>query len=208
MTEPPSPPTPRPPDRAAAVARRPTSRSCWPRSCRSLTVAALLLVRPDAADTPTEAPERTELTRVAIVCPGGASQASLSTIVEAGGPVGVRVGKATEETATDLAPRATTTVTGDGAVVVTARDRWPRASWVASSPRPAVAPCRQPASDQWFTGVGAGAGHSSVLELVNPDAGPAVVDGTLIGEDGVVDAPELRGVAVPAGGAVRIDLAD
>ena len=30
---------------------------------------------------------------------------------------------------------------------------------------------------------------------------------TLVGQDGVVDAPELRGVAVPAHGIVRIDLA-
>ena len=71
----------------------------------------------------------------------------------------------------------------------------------------AAAPCREPIPDQWFTGVGAGAHHSSVLELVNPDAGPAVIDATLVGQDGIVDAPELRGVAVPARGVVRINLA-
>ena len=71
----------------------------------------------------------------------------------------------------------------------------------------AAAPCREPIPDQWFTGVGAGAHHSSVLELVNPDAGPAVIDATLVGQDGIVDAPELRGVAVPAQGVVRINLA-
>ena len=33
---------------------------------------------------------------------------------------------------------------------------------------PAAVSCRAPASDQWFTGLGAAARHSSVLELVTP----------------------------------------
>jgi hypothetical protein len=73
---------------------------------------------------------------------------------------------------------------------------------------PLVAPeCRAPAFDEWFTGVGAGAKHASVLELVNPDPGPAIVDTLVYGRDGLVDAQPLRGVAVPGRSVVRLDLA-
>jgi len=46
-----------------------------------------------------------------------------------------------------------------------------------------------------------------VLELVNPDAGRAIVDTVVYGRRGVVEVPELRGLAVPGGSAVRLDLA-
>ncbi len=72
---------------------------------------------------------------------------------------------------------------------------------------PAAVSCRAPASDQWFTGLGAAARHSSVLELVNPDPGPAVADITVIGPRGPVDAPSLRGITVPGGRSLRLDLA-
>ncbi len=172
-----------------------------------LTVGALLLVRPGSQEVATQPPERAALTRATIVCPGGAP-ASLSTTTDASGPVAVRMGKDEAETTADLAPRTITTVPGDGPVVAVGEDALAPGlvGGVSLSPL-AAAPCRQPATDQWFTGVGAGARHSSLLELVNPDAGPAVVDATLVGQDGVVDAPELRGVAVPAHGIVRIDLA-
>lgn len=66
--------------------------------------------------------------------------------------------------------------------------------------------CTPPSSEEWFTGVGAGARHSSVLELVNPDAGPATVDVLVHGRDGLVDVPALRGLAVPGGGRSRVEL--
>ena len=73
---------------------------------------------------------------------------------------------------------------------------------------PAAVVCRAPASDQWFTGLGAAARHQSVLELVNPDPGPAVADITLIGPRGPVDAPSLRGITVPGGRSLRVDLSE
>jgi hypothetical protein len=72
---------------------------------------------------------------------------------------------------------------------------------------PAAVSCRAPESDQWFTGLGAAARHSSVLELVNPDPGPAVADITVLGPRGLVDAPSLRGITVPGGRSLRLDLA-
>jgi hypothetical protein len=67
--------------------------------------------------------------------------------------------------------------------------------------------CASPAPEQWFTGVGASAEHGSVLELTNPDRGPAVADVTVLGPDGPVDVPAMRGVTVPGGRTVRFDLA-
>ena len=72
---------------------------------------------------------------------------------------------------------------------------------------PAASSCRPPESDQWFTALGAAARHTSVIELVNPDPGPAVADITVIGPRGPVDAPSLRGITVPGGRSIRLDLA-
>ncbi len=208
MTEPSNQPTP---GRrvAAAVVRRPDITVVLAVLLPLLTVATLLLVRPDSPDSATEPPELTALTRSTIVCPGGATQAYLSTTSEASGTVAVRVGTATDDSAAQLTAHSLTTVTGDGPVVVTGEKGLAPGliGGVFASPL-AAASCREPIPDQWFTGVGAGAHHSSVLELVNPDAGPAVIDATLIGQDGIVDAPELRGVAVPARGVVQINLAN
>lgn len=72
----------------------------------------------------------------------------------------------------------------------------------------AAADCGPPVPEQWYTGLGAAARHHSVLELVNPDPGPAVADVVVHGRSGVVDAPFLRGVAVPGQGSIRFDLAE
>lgn len=193
---------------ASAVARGPDITVVLAALLPILTVGVLLLARPDAPGNSTHPPELTPLTVSTIVCPSGATQAYLSTMTETSGKVAVRAGTATEETATQLTPRALTSVTGDGPVVVAGTDDLAPGliGGVFTTPL-AAAPCREPVPDQWFTGVGAGAHHSSVLELVNPDAGPAVIDATLVGQEGIVDAPELRGVAVPPRGVVRINLA-
>ena len=72
---------------------------------------------------------------------------------------------------------------------------------------PAVASCLPPRARQWFTGLGAGARHRSILELTNPDAGTAVADITVLGRNGIVEASALRGVSVPGASTVRLDLA-
>ena len=127
-----------------------------------LTVGALLLVRPRSQEVAIQPPERAALTRATIVCPGGAP-ASLSTTTDASGPVAVRMGKDEAETTADLAPRTITTVPGDGPVVAVGEDALAPGlvGGVSLSPL-AAAPCRQPATDQWFTGVGAGARHGQL----------------------------------------------
>lgn len=71
----------------------------------------------------------------------------------------------------------------------------------------AAVACPAPAPEQWFTGVGAGATHASVLELVNPDGGPAVADVTVLDATGAADVPALRGLTVPGRETLRLDLA-
>jgi hypothetical protein len=69
-------------------------------------------------------------------------------------------------------------------------------------------PCGAPQPEQWFTGIGAAPEHFSTLELVNPDGGPAVADVTVLGPDGPLEVPALRGVTVPGGRTLRFNLAD
>ena len=65
-----------------------------------------------------------------------------------------------------------------------------------------------PQPDYWFTGVGAASIHSSELELVNPDAGAAIADVEIYGENGILRIDAVRGLTVPGGTATAIDLAE
>lgn len=171
-----------------------------------LTVAALLLVRPDVPTEGPRPPEQTPLTRAVAICPSGDPEAYVTSASDVGGPIDFRLGD--REGSDDIEPgRITALSGGDGPLVVRAEGEVAPGLLAGRFASPvAAAECRAPASDQWFTGVGSGARHTSVLELVNPDAGPAVIDATLYGVSGIVDAPDLRGVAVPGRGVVRLDL--
>jgi hypothetical protein len=173
-----------------------------------LTVGALALVGPDDTAPAAAPPEETALTRAVAICPGGAPEAVLATANGAAGSVDYLLGDA-EGSADVTADEVATVSGGRGPLVVRAEGDLAPGLVAGRFDSPlASAECRAPVPDQWFTGVGSGARHTSVLELVNPDAGPAVVDATLYGVSGVVDAPELRGVAVPGRGVVRLSLAE
>ena len=72
----------------------------------------------------------------------------------------------------------------------------------------AATSCAAPQPDYWFTGVGSASIHSSELELVNPDAGGAIADVEIYGDNGVLPIDAVRGVTVPGGTATAIDLAE
>ena len=176
-----------------------------------LTVAALLLVRPDDTATPAQAPTRTPLTSASVVCPSampGAGPAYLTTAQEhVRGEV--TVGAGDESASARLASgRVTRLDRGAGPLSVRGEDDLAPGLLAArfGGRQLAATTCTAPVPDQWFTGVGAGARHTSVLELVNPDSGPAVADVTVYGRVGVIDVPRLRGVSVPGHGSVRLDL--
>ena len=178
-----------------------------------VTVGAALLTdtRNGASDGPTaRAPDAVALTSATLVCPtgqgGGVLVASDATPEQgAAGRVSAVVGR--EESEVELVPGAATPlddadeVTGSGALapgLVALR-------YGGSGLR--AVDCAAPSSDQWFTGVGAGAEHRSVLELHNPDSGPATATITVLGQSGPVGAGgALRGVSVAGGATTRIDL--
>lgn len=172
-----------------------------------ITLLAALLVRPGEVDPAGSAPEETPLDRATVICPSGDGDVVVANDTEVSGEVVVRQGRR-EATARLAARRPSELESGDAPVVVAAQGALAPGLLAGRSASPLVAPdCRAPAFDEWFTGVGAGAKHSSVLELVNPDAGAAVVDVLAYGARGLIDAPVLRGRAVPGRSVVRIDLA-
>lgn len=177
-----------------------------------LTVAALLLVRPGDTSTPAQAPTRTPLTSASVVCPSalpGAGPAYLTTAQKrVRGEV--TVGSGADTTPAPLASGKITDLDqgAGGPLTVLSEDSLAPGLVAArfGGRQLAATTCTAPAPDQWFTGVGAGARHTSVLELVNPDSGPAVADVTIYGQAGVIDVPRLRGVSVPGHGSIRLDL--
>jgi Family of unknown function (DUF5719) len=176
-----------------------------------LCAIALLLVQAPGAEDVDHSPTRTALTRATVVCPSAMEQATDVALTSAAADVRdqVAVGLGEDQQTVDLASGAVTTITGvSGPVAVTGEDD-AAPGLVAGrfgAKEPAAVACVAPAPHAWFTGVGAGAGHTSVLELVNPDSGTAVADVTVYGRGGVVEAPRLRGVSVPGGTSVRLDL--
>lgn len=71
-----------------------------------------------------------------------------------------------------------------------------------------VSACPAPRARWWFTGAGAGLDHSSFLLIANVDPGPAVLDVTVLGPDGVVETVATDGITVAPHSSRRIDLAD
>lgn len=69
-------------------------------------------------------------------------------------------------------------------------------------------PCPEPRARWWFVGAGAATvTHDTVLTVVNPRPGLAVLDVEVFGPDGPVAAPGLRGLTVEPGATRQIDLA-
>lgn len=176
-----------------------------------LTVGALLLVRPAETSTPAQAPSLTALTRSSVVCPSALPGAGPAYLTTAQRRVDgeVTVGAGDETAAAPLASGRITKLDQDaGPLAILGEDDLAPGLVAArfGDQQLAATSCTAPEPDQWFTGVGAGARHTSVLELVNPDAGPAVADVTVYGHRGVLDVPRLRGVSVPGHGSIRLDL--
>jgi hypothetical protein len=177
-----------------------------------LTVGGMLLVRHHQPATERHDPVETALTSSVLVCPSaakGAARLSLATAAQdVAGDVGVDEG-GHEGSVPVRAGRVSTHDAGAGAVIVRGRDDLAPglvAARTGTDPV-SVGECTEPVPDEWFTGVGAGAGHRSVLELTNPDRGPAIVDVTVYGRSGTIDVPRLRGLSVEGLGTVQVDLA-
>ncbi len=176
-----------------------------------LTVVALFLVHPAGNLVSGQAPTRTALTSASVICPtalNGAPETYLTTAEsQAHGSVDVSSG-GDARTAEIAAGKARRVRPGTGPVTITGEgDLAPGLVAARFGGRQlAAVSCPATAAAQWFTAVGSGARHNSILELVNPDAGPAVADVLVRGHSGLVDVPRLRGVSVSGHGSVRLDL--
>ena len=182
-----------------------------------VAVLALLLLEPDRDQPQGKPPVETPLTSASVVCPdalpGTGSDLLGVTILGADPDVKV-TGDVLVGLGSSAAPlpvrtrRVSTAPQGLGPAVVTGSgDLAPGlvAGRAQSAPLAAV-DCAPPVADQWFTGVGADATHDSVIELVNPNAGPAIADITVRSPNGVIEVSALRGVSVPGNSSLQLDL--
>ena len=208
MSDPRSTPTPAPTGRrAAATSRRPSATAVLAVVVPLVTVGALTAVSPRDAAEPTRPPSSSALTRATLVCPGGAAGAADVAVANADPDrTGTLVVGDGDDTL-DLPAGQVPSVSSEDPVVVRGEDELAPGLVAGRGASAAATACPGPRPEAWFTGVGAGAEHRSVLELVNPDGGPAVADVTVHGPDGVVDVPALRGVTVRGHRAERFDLA-
>ena len=178
---------------------------------------ALLVLQPDRDQPEGQPPVETPLTSASVVCPGPLPGAGVDTLgvstlgadpgVAVDGEVQVGLGDAVTPLRVRTG-RVSTAPPGTGPAVVTGSDDLAPglvAGRSRSAPLSAV-DCAPPEPDQWFTAVGAGATHDSVVELVNPNSGMAIADITVRSPTGVVEVPSLRGVSVPGGTSTSLDL--
>ncbi len=179
----------------------------------ALTVGALSLVQHPDATVEEHPPSESSLDLATLACPRAITKTKQLLVASAGGADGsVDISSVSANGSTDSVdvPSDDLAAASPGRGPATVRgldDMAPALSAARVDDGPAVAPCVTPRPQQWFTGLGAGARHSTVLELVNPDPGPAIADISLTGARGPIDAPSLRGITVPGGRSLRLDLA-
>lgn len=170
-----------------------------------LVGAALFLTTPGFGTAYFHPPTTPPLTHAVVVCPpafGSGDQVQVAS--DAAGKVSVG------GSPTTVGAGTVTTVPGSssaGVQVSATGATAPGLLATRSSTSPVAAtPCLTPRSDEWFTGVAAGPAHDSIVELANPNDGPAVVDITVIGDAGPISVPALRGVAIAGHATQEIDL--
>ncbi len=193
---------------ASSSSRRPSPTAVLGVLVPLLTVGALALVQPDTVPDLGRGPTSTSLSRATVVCPAAIAGASGLKVANADPEVAGRLELGDDGEALDLAAGEVVDTDAEAPLVIRGTgDLAPGLVAGRAGPTAATA-CVSPQPEVWFTGVGAGAEHRSVLELVNPDGGPAVADITVLGPEGVLDVPALRGVTVRGRQSERLDLAD
>ncbi len=172
----------------------------------ALTVLAALLVHASPVADRRAGPDEVPLDRATVICPPGGDELVVASLSGASGSIPVRTGGIDREVEVKPGVAGTLKV-GNKSAVVTGLDELAPGLIAGRFGTPLMSiDCRPPIFDQWFTGLGAGAKHRSVLQLANPDAGRAIVDVTVLGRNGPVDVPELRGVAIRGGESREFDL--
>lgn len=186
------------------------------------SVSGLSLALTPGGDLPAPtagAPTDSMLRSAQVVCPGPVGRDAGDVVV--GRAPGVEGGEVLVRTAVAdpavvepvdpvaVAPEAIVPVPDSDAPVVLSGEGAAAPGMVAGRSEPgAIAECRPTSYDEWLVGLGAAAKNSSVIELVNPDAAPAVVEVALQGPHGLIEEDALRGVQVPGHGVKLLDLAE
>jgi hypothetical protein len=172
------------------------------------TVGVLALVRQPPTHTTDQPPALTGLTRSLVVCPSaapGSPDAEVSTTIGSAGKVTVVSGTSSHDVA--VRPWTASAVPGSGTLTIKGVDALAPGLVAARSGTAPVTglDCPNPASDQWFTGVGARSDHDSLIELTNPDSGPAVADISLLAHQ-TFSVRQLRGITIPGHRTITLDL--
>jgi Family of unknown function (DUF5719) len=174
------------------------------------TIGALALVHPADEAVTSHPPALTRLTRSVVVCPSARPVSPDALAVTASGSSGtLTLGAGADQSDVPVQPNAGTPLTGTGPLVLRGRDKVAPglvAGRFGTAPISGVN-CPNPAADQWFTGLGARVDHDSIVELVNPDPGPAVADFTLLSEGRTYSVRRLRGLTIPGHRTVTLNLA-
>ena len=173
-----------------------------------VTVGVLALVQKPPVHDTTHAPSLTKLTSSTLVCPSAEPEAPEGWVSTASGASGdVKVGAGSESSTLSVSTGAVTRLTGTGPAVIQGDDELaPGLLGLRFGTSPITTQgCTVPASTQWFAGVGSGPAHDSVIELVNPDSGPANADITLYSNHAFTRRL-LHGITIPANRTVRLDL--
>jgi Family of unknown function (DUF5719) len=165
-------------------------------------------VRQPPVHDPTHRPALTQLTSATVVCPTSDTASPDGWVGTASGASGdLSVSSDDTSTQVPVSDGAVAPLPGTGAAVIKGDDTLaPGLLGLRYGTDPLTTQdCSVPSSAQWFAGVGSGPEHDSVIELVNPDAGPADVDITLYGKRAFTRR-KLHGITIPAHRTVRLDL--
>lgn len=199
--------------RAAAASRRRVDSTLVLAVVVPLVTAGLAWgVRTHQVRAETSEPELAVLDRADRGCPAPRSGGTVLVASVAGdqaGEVELRAIDRDRPPATlAVGSGAVATTAAQGPLLVTGVDAMAPGllSAISTDQDPAFAPCPAPQPDVWFTGLGARAEHASVIQLVNPDVGAAVVDVALATKQGPLEADDLRGIRVPGRTSLRLDL--
>jgi Family of unknown function (DUF5719) len=173
-----------------------------------VTIGLLGVVRQPPVHEGSQPPQLTRLTNATVVCPGAVAASPSGWVSTASGHDGdLSVSVDGQSSSVSVTTGASSPLPGQGPAVVRGADELaPGLLGLRSGTAPLTAQaCSVPSSEQWFTGIGSGADHDSVIELVNPDSGRADADITLYGHR-AFSVRKLRGITIPAHRTVTLDL--
>ena len=173
------------------------------------TVAAALA--PAAAPPPAAHPSDTG--RITLACPSFDTATAFTRVAAAATGAGLRTAALSDPGTADE-PQGVAVLAGRKEPVLVSGRRdttFGAVSMVRADTGPdrglSGVTCRTPGTQQWFTGVQLGDDAQADLVLVNSDSTDAVVDLTILGPQGRINAPGSRGLVVEARGARSVPLA-